>query len=134
MEQVAAVDDEVDLAGEGRGEGALVAGQEVLPPTPSLDARAQGVVEAHVGVAEQQQPHWTLGAKLCERLEQHAELLLRDQATGRDDDGGGAGREPRIVDGLGEAGLRIVGDDRVVDGLKARAPIPGAGASCCARS
>jgi hypothetical protein len=42
IEEVTAVHDEVDVAAEGRLEGALKVGDKVVPPAPSLDARADG--------------------------------------------------------------------------------------------
>jgi hypothetical protein len=48
------MDDEVYIAAEGGLEGALKVGEKVVPPAPPLYARADGQVEAEVGVGDEE--------------------------------------------------------------------------------
>ena len=54
VEHVAAVHDEVDLPLERGPQRGRVVREEVVPPTPSLDARTRRQVEAEVGVREEE--------------------------------------------------------------------------------
>jgi hypothetical protein len=55
------VDHEVDLALEGRTQSALEVREKVVPPAASLDARAEGKVEAEVGVGDEEQANCRVG-------------------------------------------------------------------------
>jgi len=64
VEEVTAVDHEIDLAVASRRERPLVAGEEVRPPSPASDPWAYWLVEAQMGVREEEnacarhdQPH-----------------------------------------------------------------------------
>jgi hypothetical protein len=53
--EVATVDDEVDLAAEGRLEGAVEVGEKVGTPAAALDAGAEGEIKAEMGIGEEQE-------------------------------------------------------------------------------
>jgi hypothetical protein len=57
VEEVAAVDHRIDLPRERRLERLREAAEEVLPAPAPLHPRAQGQVEAEVGVREEEDPH-----------------------------------------------------------------------------
>ena len=54
IEHVPAMNDEIDLAVEGRAERGRVVRQKVVPAATSLDARPRRQIEAEVGVGEEE--------------------------------------------------------------------------------
>jgi hypothetical protein len=59
VEYVSAVDDQIDVPCQGRLQGPLMVGEEVMPPPPPLHPRAGGEVESEVGVRQEENPYRT---------------------------------------------------------------------------
>jgi hypothetical protein len=66
------MDDEVDIAAEGRLEGALEVGDKVVAPAPPLDAGTNRQVEAEMGVGDEED---TNGARLGVVPDAHVPML-----------------------------------------------------------